>query len=342
MATVLAELTSEEGQQDNLRILLIEEPEAHLHPQLQIRFLRFLEEKAKETGIQVIVTTHSPVLASSVSLDTTVHLALDSSRKVKATALADCGLSKESKDFISRWLDVTKSTLLFAKGVIMVEGIAEALVFPELAKRVLINHNNIAKPEDKLPVTLSECGVSVINLNGIYFKHFMQLFCDLTDKNSDSLPLRCAGLTDNDPDSEKLEKPTKDNPAEGKNHALSLIDKAKKSPNCRLYTNLKTFEYDLAMEGGNLNVMIPVFLKILDTDGDIRKTFNKYNQIGWSASSTTDDDKKEVAFDLLKRIDKIGKGEFAQRLAMKLSCPSEQFAVPDYIKKAVLWACGRN
>ncbi|MCI5129985.1 MAG: DUF2813 domain-containing protein [Candidatus Electrothrix sp. EH2] len=340
MATVLAELTSEEGQKDNLRILLIEEPEAHLHPQLQIRFLRFLEEKAKETGIQVIVTTHSPVLASSVSLDTTVHLAFDSSRKVKATALADCGLSKESKDFISRWLDVTKSTLLFAKGVIMVEGIAEALLLPELAKRVLLDHNNNA--EDKLPATLSECGVSVINLNGIYFKHFMQLFCDLTEESSDSLSFRCSGLTDNDP--EKKDKPTKDNPAEGKNHALGLINKIEESTNCRLYSNLKTFEYDLAMEQGNLNTMISVFLKTLPPSSGssretVRPTYEKHDAIDWSDSTITDDKKKEVAFDLLNR---IGKGEFAQRLAMKLSFPSEQFAVPDYIKKAVLWACGRS
>lgn len=341
MATVLAELTSEEGQKDNLRILLIEEPEAHLHPQLQIRFLKFLEEKAKETGIQVIVTTHSPVLASSVSLDTIVHLAIDSSRNIKATAIADCGLSKESKDFISRWLDVTKSTLLFAKAVILVEGIAEALLLPELAERVL-RDDNTAKTDSMLPVTLDECGVSVINLNGIYFKHFMQLFCDLTDESYSSLPFRCAGLTDNDP--EKIEKPTKDNPVKGNNHALELIGKVEKSPNCRLFTNLKTFEYDLAMENGNLNTMIPVFLEILDTSGKIRQTYNAHNAVDWSDSNITDEMKKEVAFDLLNRIglNRIGKGEFAQRLAMKLSSPSEQFTVPEYIKKAVLWACGRE
>ena len=263
MATVLAELTSEEGQKDNLRILLIEEPEAHLHPQLQIRFLKFLEEKAKESGIQVVVTTHSPVLASSVSLDATIHLAFTPSRKIKATALVDCGLSKKSKDFVSRWLDVTKSTLLFAKGVIMVEGIAEALLIPELAKRVLVDYNT-ANLGDKLPVNLSECGVSVINLNGIYFEHFMQLFCDLTNDSFDSLPFKCAGLTDNDP--EKTEKPTKANPAIGKNNALKLIEKTMQSPNCRLFTNLKTFEYDLAMEGGNLNIMISV-LKCLKQMG---------------------------------------------------------------------------
>ncbi len=336
MATVLAELTSEEGQKDNLRILLIEEPEAHLHPQLQVQFLKFLEEQAGKTGIQVIVTTHSPVLASSVSLETTVHLAIDSSRNVKATPLADCGLKEESKDFISRWLDVTKSTLLFAKGVILVEGIAEALLLPELAKRVLIKKKTDS-PNCMLPVTLVEHGVSVINLNGIYFKHFLQLFCDLTDEHFDSLPIRCAGLTDNDP--EKNEKPTKKNPVKGKNSAIRLISKTKKSSNCRLFSNMKTFEYDLAMEKGNLSLMIPVFLETLKTDGNVRAKFEEYVKCDWSKTNITDDEKKDVAFELLNKIDK---GEFAQRLAMRLINSSVPFAVPEYIEEAVLWACGRK
>lgn len=336
MATVLAELTSEEGRKDNLRILLIEEPEAHLHPQLQVRFLKFLEEKAAETGIQVIVTTHSPVLTSSVSLDSVVQLALDTARDVKVTAISDCGLDRKSNDFISRWLDVTKSTLLFAKGIIMVEGIAEALLIPELAKRVLAKYNDI-NPNNTLPETLADCGVSVINLNGIYFKHFMQLFCNINDRGTDSLPMRCAGLTDNDP--EKGAKPTKNNPVEGKNHALELVEKIQLSENCRLFSNLKTFEYDLAMEGGNLNIMIPVFLCILETDGEIRAEYEEKDAIDWSLPETAEDLIKETAFDLLSR---IAKGEYAQQLAMTLADETVPFICPDYIQKAVLWACGRD
>ena len=82
--------------------------------------------------------------------------------------------------------------MLFAKGIILVEGIAEAMLLPELAKIVL--HDC-----DKLPKTLEDGGVSVINMNGIYFKHFMQLFADLNKNGSKSIPVRCAGITDNDP-----------------------------------------------------------------------------------------------------------------------------------------------
>ena len=72
LATVLAELT--ETGENYFSVLLIEEPEAHLHPQLQIRLLKYLESTAQNGNVQVIVTTHSPVLASSVSLETVIQL----------------------------------------------------------------------------------------------------------------------------------------------------------------------------------------------------------------------------------------------------------------------------
>jgi len=141
LATVLAELNV--TGEDYFSVLLIEEPEAHLHPQLQIRLLKYLESTARDKNVQIIVTTHSPVLASSVSLETVIQLVKD--KMPQAIALRSCGLSKSSKAFLNRWLDTTKSTLLFAKGIILVEGIAEAMLLPELAKIVLREYNNLQK-----------------------------------------------------------------------------------------------------------------------------------------------------------------------------------------------------
>lgn len=345
LATVLAELTDNSDDIEYLRLLLIEEPEAHLHPQLQIKLLKYLEKTAKEKGVQVIVTTHSPVLASAVSLDTLVHLSAPRQSGFEAISLCMCGLTAESESFVNRWLDVTKSTLLFAKGVILVEGIAEAMLLSELAKRVLENHNtNLPEGKKALPKTLEDGGVSVISMNGIYFRHFMQLFCNLAETSNCNLPVRCAGITDNDPPKfieiggEKFPSmPTPSNPIEGSNPALKLIELIKKSDWARLYANrLKTFEYDLAMEADNMVIMFSIAKSLLDTDGENRQKMEDYEKVDWSQEK--DEGKKaEAAYYLLEHIDK---GEFSQSLADYLFLNTTAFVVPDYIQKAVIWACG--
>ncbi len=110
------------------------------------------------------MTTHSTVISSAVSINNVIHVSRV--EKPLAVPLRFCGLSEPSRKFVDRWLDVTKSNLLFAKGVVLVEGIAEAIVVPELARVVL---QRFGEGKD----SLEDYGVSVINLNGIYFNYLL-------------------------------------------------------------------------------------------------------------------------------------------------------------------------
>jgi hypothetical protein len=361
LATVLAELSSA-ASGDYLRILLIEEPEAHLHPQLQTRLLKYLETTAQKSGIQVILTTHSPVLAAAVSLSTVIYLPVLAVPTSAAVALRSCQMAPESERFVSRWLDATKSTLLFAKAVILVEGIAEALLLPLLARLVLNAYNaacdahNAAldaakgeKPKPKLPPSLEDAGVSAINMNGIYFRHFMALFCSLDGKGAAHLPIRCAGVTDNDPLHETVDAagtkipliPLPNQLAGGTNPDLKYQTIVKPSPNVRLYANLlKTFEYDLAMEGENLTLMLKVAanLAAYDSKPVIAKKLTDLSGQNWAPDANWAP-RGEAALYLL---DHLEKGEFAQALADELEKPvnAATFKVPAYLAKAVIWACG--
>lgn len=368
LATVLAEF---EGLKDNFsspRILLIEELEAHLHPQVQIKVLKYLEEQANNNDIQVIITTHSTTIAAATPLCKIICLNILSDGNIKMTSLKNCQMEKKAENFINRWLDATKSTLLFSKGVILVEGLAEALLVPKLAE-IYLQEIIEKRKDEKVPTSLEEAGVSVINMNGIYFQYFMQLYqgyqlvlpkqigdeskekykarimefiqkdnyLENEYKNTDFIPILCAAITDNDPDSTL--KPSSQDVSIGKNPQLYLIKQLNNmTENCRVFTNIKTFEYDMALNRDNAKIMIEIILENLSTVGDIKKRMNKYLE---SIETKQDVIMEEMASDILKQIESkyMGKGLFAQILSDKID-RSNNFQVPDYIKDAIRFVLG--
>lgn len=171
---------------EGLPLLLIEEPEAHLHPQRQLRLMDFLSSaaagKVKESprAVQVILSTHSPNLASTIPLENLVML-----EGGRAFSLAEGQTKLGTGDyrFLERLLDVTKANLFFAHGVIIVEGDAEALLLPTLARL--------------LGADLTEHGVSVVNVGGTGLRRFSRIF-QRSDGASPPVSIPVACLADMD------------------------------------------------------------------------------------------------------------------------------------------------
>ncbi|MET3212189.1 UNVERIFIED_CONTAM: putative ATP-dependent endonuclease of OLD family [Paenibacillus sp. PvR008] len=141
------------------KLALIEEIEAHVHPQSQLRLIKYFEKKSKEEGIQYILTSHSPILISSVSLE---HLILIYNNAAFPMRSGFTLLEKDDYNFFERFLDATKSNMFFAQGIICVEGDAENLLIPALAEA-------IGRP-------LYDYGVSIVNVGNLAFKRYTSIF----------------------------------------------------------------------------------------------------------------------------------------------------------------------
>lgn len=173
MAVELLHLNKENW--SGLRLGLVEELEAHLHPQAQMQIIETLQ---KQENVQLILTTHSPNLASKVKLE---NLIICNNGNAFPMGKDYTELNSDNYVYLEKFLDVTKSNLFFAKGVILVEGWAEEIIIPSLAKAIGID--------------LTEKGVSVVNIGNVGFDHYSRIFLR---KNKPYMDIPVAVITDCD------------------------------------------------------------------------------------------------------------------------------------------------
>ena len=141
-----------------MKLALIEELEAHLHPQAQLRLISYLQNEYNENKVQIIISTHSPILASKINLK---NLILMKNGYGYDLAEGKTGLEKGDYLFLQRFLDSTKANLFFAKGVIMVEGDAENILIPVIA--------------DILGYPLEKYGISIVNVGSTAFLRYSKI-----------------------------------------------------------------------------------------------------------------------------------------------------------------------
>lgn len=357
-------------------MLAIEEPEAHLHPAMQYKFLKFLEDnKNSKKARQIFITTHSTHITSATKLDDIIclHSVTDAQKIPKATVgyvgkvFPNTQEGKNSKNYVQRFLDATKSDMLFANKVILVEGLAEQLLLPVLAEY-----------EEK---SLEDNHISVVSVGGRYFKHFLYLF-DTTNSNAIQKKVIC--LTDRDP--ERKQRPngkySKCYPFEYnqdstnyeyKENSGALITTYATHNNIRFYSqdeNMgKTFEYDLVLHNPNSELLLTDSLSNKDEITELigclssnspltdfiakLRSSDENTRVQTSINTTTatswNEDEKKKALIASRYLNSVGKGEnalelaeaLAQNLTLRTTDPAQYkiFNIPTYIKEALEWIC---
>lgn len=158
-----------------LRLGLVEELEAHLHPQAQMQVIESLQ---KQDAIQLILTTHSPNLASKLKLE---NLIICNNGNAFPMGSDYTKLDPDDYKFLEKFLDTTKANLFFAKGIILVEGWAEEILIPSISKNIGIN--------------LTEKGISIVNVGSLAYNRYANIFLR---KEDPLMTVPIAILTDSD------------------------------------------------------------------------------------------------------------------------------------------------